>query len=211
MWSDVYLHNLNYSAGGIAPTSIYSNSHVTFPSLHFPSQPGDPSDLLPSKCRQRICLRFLYSATYRRPLERLDRQYHGTVEGQTGPLVTRLNSYGELQCIVGGAWGEGSLHLHSLLQACGDSRVDLCRSTGRQELRGQHSVIISQYRRLVSTCMVRAPAQCLISRVGITTPAAQGAARRREGAKRVERQLPLLPYNFGHLSFQWKPFSSESL
>ena len=36
-------------------------------------------------------------ATYRRPLERLDRRYHGTQPGETGPLDTRLQGYNELQ------------------------------------------------------------------------------------------------------------------
>ena len=60
--------------------------------------------------------------TYRRPLERLDRLYHGTQPGETGRLVERLQSYGELQCLVAGNWGEGSQHLHSLIQACAESR-----------------------------------------------------------------------------------------
>ena len=45
---------------------------------------------------------------YRRPLQRLDTQHHGTREGETGPLVRRLESYGVLECYVAGAWGEGS-------------------------------------------------------------------------------------------------------
>ena len=55
-------------------------------------------------------------------------------------------------------------------------------------MEGQLSVIISQYRRRVSTCVVRANAQCLISRVGVISPAARGAAQRREVQGRVERQ-----------------------
>ena len=60
---------------------------------------------------------------------------------------------------------------------------------GRPELEGQLSVIVSQYRRLLSTCIVRAHAQCLISRIGVISPQAREAARRREVAGRVERQL----------------------
>ena len=64
-----------------------------------------------------------------------------------------------------------------------------CRSTGRPELEGQLSVIVSQYRRLLSTCIVRAQAQCLISRVGVISPQAREAAQRREAVGRMERQL----------------------
>ena len=126
---------------------------------------------------------------YRRPLERLDQEYRGTGPGETGALVTRLQGYGELQCYVAGAWADGSKHLHALLQSCAESRVEhLIRSTGRQEMEGQLSVIISQYRRRVSTCVVRANGQCLISRVGVISPAARGAAKRRDVAGRLERQ-----------------------
>ena len=65
----------------------------------------------------------------------------------------------------------------------------LSRSTGRPELEGQLSVIVSQYRRLLSTCIVRAQAQCLISRVAVISRQAREAARRREVAGRLERQL----------------------
>ena len=126
---------------------------------------------------------------YRRPLERMDREYRNTAPGETGALVARLQSYGELQCYVAGAWADGSKHLHSLLQSCAESRVEhLIRSTGRQELQGQMSVIVSQLRRRVSTCVVRSNAQCLISRVGVISPAARDAAQRREVAGRMERR-----------------------
>ena len=106
-------------------------------------------------------------ASYRRPLERLDQEYRGTLPGETGPLVARLQGFGDLLCLVVGAWGDCSADLHTLVQTCAESRVEhLCRSTGRPELEGQLSVIVSQYRRLLSSCMVRAQAQCLLSRVG---------------------------------------------
>ena len=68
--------------------------------------------------------------------------------GETGALVARLQSYGELLCLVAGAWGETYI-----LQTCAERKVEhLCRSTGSPELEGQLSVIVSQYRRLLSTC-----------------------------------------------------------
>ena len=128
--------------------------------------------------------------TYRRPLQRLDQQYRGTAPGETGPLVARLQSFGDLLCFVAGAWGDCSADLHSLVQKCAESQVEhLCRSTGRPEMEGQLSVIVSQYRRLLSSCMVRAQAQCLLSRVGVISPQAREAGRRREVAGRVEREL----------------------
>ena len=123
-------------------------------------------------------------------LERLDREYRGTPPGETGPLVARLQGFGDLLCLVVGAWGECSADLHNLVQTCAESRVEhLCRSTGRPELEGQLSVIVSQYRRLLSSCIVRAQAQCLLSRVGVISPQAREAGKRREVAGRVEREL----------------------
>ena len=110
--------------------------------------------------------------SYRRPLARLDERYRGTAPGETGALVARLQGYGDLMCLVAGAWGDCSTDLHNLVQTCAESRVEhLCRSTGRPELvEGQLSVIIGQCRRLLSSCIVRAQAQCLISRVGVIAP-----------------------------------------
>ena len=128
--------------------------------------------------------------SYRRPLERLDQLVRGTAPGETGALVARLQGFGDLLCLVAGAWGDSRKDLHQLIQICAESKVEhLCRSTGRPELEGQLSVIVSQYRRLLSTCIVRAQAQCLISRVGVISPQAREAAQRREAAGRMERQL----------------------
>ena len=114
----------------------------------------------------------------------------GTAAGATGPLVSRLNGYGELLCLVAGAWGDCSTHLHELIVTCAESRVaHLCRSTGRPELESQLGVVTGQYRRLLSACIVRAQAQCLISRIGVISPEARVAAQRREVAGRLEREL----------------------
>ena len=100
------------------------------------------------------------------------------------------NRGGDLMCLMTGAWGDCSTHLHLLVQICAESWVDnLGRSTGRPEFEGQLSVITSQYRRLLSSCIVRAQAQCLISRVGVIAPQAREAAQRREVAGRMERAM----------------------
>ena len=128
--------------------------------------------------------------SYRRPLERLDQLVRGTAPGETGAMVARLQGFGDLLCLVAGAWDDCSKDLHQLVQICAESKVDhLCRSTGRPELEGQLSVIVSPYGRLLSTCIVRAQAQCLISRVGVISPQAREAAQRREAVGRMERQL----------------------
>ena len=88
-------------------------------------------------------------------------------------IVRRLQSFGELQTFVVGNWGEGSEDLHALVQTCAEARVaHICRSTGRQESEHLLGTIVGQYRRLVSTCAVRAQAMCTLARVGLISPAA---------------------------------------
>ena len=41
---------------------------------------------------------------YKKPLAKLDHKYHHTAAGQVGPLERRLQSYGQLQCLVMGAF-----------------------------------------------------------------------------------------------------------
>ena len=48
-------------------------------------------------------------------LQRLNTSYHHTADKQTGPLARRLQSFGKLEGLVVGPWGEGSKDLHSLL------------------------------------------------------------------------------------------------
>ena len=128
--------------------------------------------------------------TYRRPLERLDRLHHGTQPGETGPLVQRLLSYGRLQGYVAGNWGEGSQDLHTFIQTCAEARVaHLTRASGRQETERLLGSTVGQFRRLISTTIVRAQAMCLISRVSLVTPAAREAAVRRQVSVRLEAQL----------------------
>ena len=51
----------------------------------------------------------LLQGEYRNPLAALDRRYHGTQEGDVGPLVRRLQGFGPLQGLVIGAFQESSL------------------------------------------------------------------------------------------------------
>ena len=52
---------------------------------------------------------------YKTALQRLNTSYHHTADNQTGPLARRLQSFGKLEGLVVGPWGEGSKDLHSLL------------------------------------------------------------------------------------------------
>ena len=60
---------------------------------------------------------------YRKPLAKLDQKYHHTQPGQVGPLESRLQGYGSLQCLVMGAFQEGSKDLHSRLKVLAESKL----------------------------------------------------------------------------------------
>ena len=129
--------------------------------------------------------------SYRRPLEKLDRQM-GTPVGETGRLVSKLQSFGPLLGFVSGAWGEGSRDLHAFIQTCAESRVAfLTRSTGRPASDNLLGSTVSSYRRLLSTTAVRNQAICLINRVGLIAPEARDAAGRRSLAMKKDEELRL--------------------
>ena len=129
------------------------------------------------------------AATYKRPLAKLDQKYHGTGPGESGPLVSRLQSYPLLGLVIG-MWSDCSADIHELIQTLGEARAaHESRTTGEQVSEGQMSQIISQYRRLFSTTCVRAQALCLLARMGQLSPGAKDAAQRREIAVRLEENM----------------------
>ena len=117
---------------------------------------------------------------YRRKLASLDEKHHGVPRGTVGPLVQRLESWGQLKGLVVGQFGEGSQDLHSLLKDLAEAKV-LAKARASGELPSDHevSLTLSQYRRLLSTVAVSSQATCLISRMGHLGGAAQDAALRR--------------------------------
>ena len=124
---------------------------------------------------------------YKRKLIPFDTRYHNTPGGQTGPLVRRLESYGKLESLVVGPWGDCSKDLHSLIKTLGENKVAVqARATGRQASDNELGVIISQIRKYLSTAFIRAQSLCLINRLAHLGEGAVAAAGRRNLAKRLE-------------------------
>ena len=130
---------------------------------------------------------------YRGDLAKLDRQYLGIQQGQTGPLEARLEELvgaQGLQGLVVGRWGECSQHLHQLIQGLADARaLHLSRSTGRTTSDGELSVILNSYRRILSCRFVRAQESCLLARQGHLDTGARDAAARRRVLVREEEMV----------------------
>ena len=114
--------------------------------------------------------------SYRRQLAKYDRQFHGTVGDERGPLVTKLESFGK-SC--GRTLGNGSHDLHSLVRTLAKSKA-AARSGARgwqgsdQEL----GLIMGEIRRALSLDFVRAQALCLLTRLTNPGDGADCAAKR---------------------------------
>ena len=110
-----------------------------------------------------------------------------TPAGQLGPLVRRLQSYGKLEGLVVGPWGEGSKDLHSLVKVLAETKLAAkARSLGRQMSEKELGIIVNQVRRYLSSSFIRAQSLCLINRLSYLGEGAQAAAGRRVVARQLE-------------------------
>ena len=132
---------------------------------------------------------------YRDSLLKYDRRFYNTQPGETGPLVERLQSFGDLWGLVVGPWGDSSHDMHQLIKVLAQQRVAYRdKSRGTISEPDHLSVVIGQIRRVLSCTFVRAQGLCLLQRLTQLAPGARGAAERRAGAKRQEavRRLELV-------------------
>ena len=127
---------------------------------------------------------------YRRPLEKLDRRYHGTTANQVGPLVRRLDSFGRLQGLVMGAWQEGSKDLHDLLDTLAESKLNaMGLARGMQGTEMERGTILGQFRRRLSVAAAKAQSACLIGKVSKVGEGHRQAAKRRAWVRREEERM----------------------
>ena len=126
---------------------------------------------------------------YRKPLSILDRKYHHTQPGQVGPLERRLQGYGNLQCLVMGAFQEGSKDLHSLLEVLADSKMRVRGlARGREGSEWERSTILTDFRRELSLAGAKAYSSCLLGRVARVGEEHRNAARRRAWVLREDER-----------------------
>lgn len=82
---------------------------------------------------------------YRTKFSTLDRLYNGTVRGQVGPLQERLQSMGDLQCLVVGRFGEARHDLHVLVKRLAEARANnVARAMGHPTSASETGVILAQ-------------------------------------------------------------------
>ena len=142
---------------------------------------------------------------YKTKLKPLDTRFHGTLPGQSGPLVRRLESFGRVKGLVVGPWGECSKDMHSLIKVMGETKVAAqARDRGRPASDNELGVVMAQIRKYLSTAFVRAQGLCLINRLCFLGEGARAAAGRRDLAKRLEvsRKRDLMAHYQAHIRGQ---------
>jgi hypothetical protein len=124
---------------------------------------------------------------YRQELAKYDRRFHGTVGAEAGPLVQLLQSYGKLEGLVVGPWGNGSKDLHDLVRTVAECRVAAqARTRGWPGSDWELGEVMGKVRSDLSLDFVRANALCVLARIGQVGGGARAAAQRRDQAGRDE-------------------------
>ena len=127
----------------------------------------------------------LLQGEYQRKLARYDRLYHGA----TGPLVRRLDSYGKLESLVVGPWGDCSKDLHILIKNLAETRLAATsQQRGREGSDLELGYILGQIRRVLSVSFVRAQSLCLLARLCHLGEGAKEAAGRRKQTREIEER-----------------------
>ena len=134
-----------------------------------------------------------------------DQQYGGVEVGRRGPVESKLLSFGRVQGIVFGNYGEVSEATHKLLDIIATSRVRVAlpqsaaarRGDSRSE-EGEKAVAVSYIRKRVSVAAVKGQCISLLGRLEVLGPGTAAAAGRRRWAQvqeqrwRKDRQAMLL-------------------
>ena len=120
--------------------------------------------------------------------------YGGVPEGVKGPVESKLEEYGDLLCLVVGAFGEVSEDLHYLINTMAEARVQKSQlQAGQVSGESELGTVVGEYRRLVSVASVKAQSECLLSRLNQKGEGQEAADRRRKqvvwGEEKLRRQL----------------------
>ena len=147
------------------------------------------------------------TSEYERKLKKYDAKFHGTSLASheaAGPLVSRLRSFGKLEGLVAGPWGDLSKDFHVFIKTLGDVCVAAQgRARGWECDNGELGKVVGEIRRSMSCAVVRAQHLCLLARLSYLGPGARAAAQRQnltqliEGRRRRESQAYWLSHVHG--------------
>ena len=136
------------------------------------------------------------STAYERALWKYDTRFYGAEpRGRAvplpppGPLVHRLRSYGSLQTLVAGPWGDLSDDFHELLKLMAETRVaNQARARGYEAGEGELGLAMGAVRRAISVAVVRAQSLCLLERLAFLGPGVRADVERRQLAERLQER-----------------------
>ena len=117
----------------------------------------------------------------------------GMEVGTVSPVENKLLSFGSVQGLVFGNYGEVSEATHSLMDAMATKRVRVAgpqkgkKGVMRSE-EGEKTVVVGQIRKRVSVAAVRAQCHSLLGRLEVIGPGSPTAAGRRRFAEEQERR-----------------------
>ena len=124
--------------------------------------------------------------------QNIDRKYCGTHKDHVGPLQQRLESYGNLICLVAGQYGEVSQDFHHLLDELATSKANhISHSEGRPVSDAERGLLLHQLRRRLSVSIIKNQSACLLQRLNHMQPGAKEAAQRRAAAKQREAAVQM--------------------
>ena len=103
------------------------------------------------------------------------------------PLSEKASRVWQAGGFGGGARGEGSKDLHSLVKVIAETKVaNKARALGRDMSDKELGIVVSQVRKYLSTSFVRAQSLCLLNRLCFLGEGAVAAAGRRDLTRRLE-------------------------
>ena len=124
---------------------------------------------------------------YNKKAKDTDLEYCGTVQGEAGPVQTKLKQFEDIKGLVVGAFGEGSKDLHEMVQTISENRIkSIGLSRGKQLSKNELGNVVGQVRRMLSVTCVRAQAQCLLMRMSFVGEGVSMAIKRRQVAANQE-------------------------
>ncbi len=128
------------------------------------------------------------TAEYMRKARDADRKYCGVEEAEVGPVQEHLETFGEVQGLVFGAFGEASPKVHDLIECLAEHRL---RKKGLSEAwrrgpKAEKALLVRQLRHRFGVAAVRVQAELLLSRMKMVRQGPgvlSGKAHRTESAR----------------------------